>query len=227
VPLHSFTVDEALRQLGSVRDGLDDAEAAARLARHGPNALRAPRRGSAWAILLDQLTKFVVVPLLAAAVVSLIVRDFVEAGAIAAVLAINTLVGFVTDLRARRAMEALLRLETPDAFVVRSGRVRSIDARDLVPGDILRLEAGQSVPADARIIESTGVQADEASLTGESLPVAKHAESLPGDTVLPDRANMLYKGTIVVTGTARAVVGATGMATELGRIGGLVGALRE
>lgn len=227
MPLHSLSVDAALQQLGSARDGLSDAEAAARLARHGPNALRAPRRGSAWAILLDQLTKVVVVPLFAAAAVSLIVRDFVEAAAIGAVLVINTLVGFVSDLRARRAMEALLRLETPGASVVRGGRARAIDARDLVPGDIVRLEAGQSVPADARIIEATDVQADEAPLTGESLPVAKHAESLAEDTVLPDRANMLYKGTIVVTGTARAVVGATGMATELGRIGGLVGALPD
>ena len=165
--------------------------------------------------------------LVAAAVISLLFGERIEALAIGAVLAINTAIGFTTELRARRAMAALLQLDVPRAFVVRAGLLRAIDAHQLVPGDIIELNAGQSVPADGRIVEQTDLRTDEAALTGESLPVSKHTATLPATTPLADRTNMVYKGTTVAAGTARVLVTGTGAATELGRIGTLVGSISE
>ncbi len=224
-PPHALTQEEALAALASRTDGLGDAEARERLARFGPNVLRVARPASAWKILLDQFRSVVVLLLLVAAVVSLAVGDLPEAVAIGCVLLINTLLGWVIELRARRAMEALLRLEVPQAVVVRGGRPRVIDARELVPGDVIEVEAGVSVPADARLLDGAGVLTNEAPLTGESLPVEKTSDPVAPDTPLPDRSDMLYKGTTVVGGSGRALVVATGMETELGRIGRLVGGI--
>ncbi|MGH7680027.1 MAG: cation-transporting P-type ATPase, partial [Gemmatimonadaceae bacterium] len=221
VNYHALSAAAVLQRTNSGRAGLSDAEAAQRLKQYGPNALRATPPASPWRVLLDQLRSVVVLLLVVAAAVSAVVRDVPEAIAIGAVLVINTLVGFVTELRARRAMEALLRLDAPSAVVIRDGRAREIDARELVPGDVVLLESGQSVAADARILEATDLRTIEAPLTGESLPVSKNALPVAEDTTLPDRTNMLYKGTTVAAGSARAVVVSTGMQTELGRIGGL------
>jgi Ca2+-transporting ATPase len=148
--------------------------------------------------------------LCAAATVALATGDHADAAAIGAVLIINTTLGFVTELRARRAMESLVRLQARQADVVREGRARGIDARELVPGDVIELEAGQFVPADARLVDASDLRTVEAALTGESLPVRKTVAALPGETLLPDRRNMVYQGTTVADGTARAVVAATG-----------------
>ena len=161
---------------------------------------------------------------MAATTVSLLLGDSVEAGAIAAVVVINTVIGFTTEFRARRAMEFILRLDTPRATVVRDRALRVIDARDLVPGDIIELKAGYHVPADGRVIEGADLRTNEAALTGESLPSSKQAApALPDDTPLADRRNMAYSGTTVAAGVGRAVVTATGRATEVGRIGELTG----
>ena len=222
IPVHAQPAAEALRALGSDERGLTSAQAARRLEEHGRNVLRVSRPASAWSILLDQLRSVVVALLVVASVVSLLSGDVVDAIAIGAVLAINTVLGFVTEIRARRAMEALLRLDAPHATVVRDGTAREIDASELVPGDVIALEAGQSVPADARIVTSSELRVDEAPLTGESVPVEKSADAAPVDAPLPERPGMLFKGTTVLAGAARAVVTGTGMETELGRIGGLV-----
>lgn len=226
-PYHSLSPEAALERLGSRPSGLADAEARERLRRFGPNALRAPRPVPAWRILLAQFRGMVVLLLVAAAVVALLAGDVVESAAIGAVLVINTVIGFATELRARRAMEGLLRLEAPIATVVRNGATREIDARDLVPGDVIRLEPGQSIAADARLLEAVDLRTVEAALTGESLPVGKGAAAVPEDALLPERSDMLYKGTTVAAGAGRAVVVGTGMATELGRIGGLVESIPE
>jgi Ca2+-transporting ATPase len=225
---HALTVQATLTRLDADLTGLSDEEAARRLARHGPNRLAPPRPASALRILGDQLTSVVVFLLIAAAGVSLLLGDRLEAAAIAAVLVINTVLGFVTELRARRAMEALLQFEAPHASVIRGGRTRHVGADLLVPGDIVEIRAGQAVPADVRLVEGYDLRTNEAALTGESLPISKHADAVldPG-TPLADRLNMVYKGTTVVAGTARAVVTATGAVTELGRIGALVGAVPE
>jgi Ca2+-transporting ATPase len=225
---HALSVDDALAAAGTDRAGLTDAEAAARLARYGPNRLSPPPPVSALVILRDQLTGVVVVLLIAAAVISLILGDRLEAAAIAAVLVINTLIGFLTEWRARRAMEALLELDTPRASVVRNGELQLVDAQTVVPGDIIEVSAGHRVPADARLVSTVDLRVAEAALTGESLPISKRADVvLEDDALLAERHNLVYKATTAAAGTGRAVVIATGAQTEVGRIGTLVGSLQE
>lgn len=224
---HALAPEDALARLESSRDGLSSDEARRRLERYGPNTLRPPKPISAWRILIAQLRSVVVLLLLAAAAIALFLGDPLDAAAIGAVLVINTALGFFTELRARQAMLALLQLEVARATVVRDGRTAEVDARELVPGDVVVLEAGQSVPADGRLLSATELRVDEAALTGESLPVQKSVEPLPADTPLPDRRNMVFKATTAAAGSARALVTATGMATEVGRIGELVGGIAE
>lgn len=225
---HALPADEALARLGSSPAGLDDAEAAARLVRWGPNRLRSAPPVPAWRILLAQFRSFVVVLLVAATALSLATGDALDAAAIAMVLLINTAIGFTMELRARRTMESLHGLEVPRATVIRGGARRDVDAAALVPGDVIVVEAGTRVPADARLLAAAELQAVESSLTGESLPVAKRADAvLAPDAPLAERANLLYRSTLVASGVGQALVVATGMATEVGRIGVLLGSVRE
>jgi Ca2+-transporting ATPase len=225
---HSQSVDAVLQGLSSSRAGLDDAAAQRVLERLGPNRLQPPRPTPALRILADQFTSVVVYLLIAAIGISFALGDHIESMAIAAVLVINTLIGFVTEFRARRAMEALLQFDVSKATVIRSGQLRMVDAATIVPGDIIQLDLGRRVPADARLIEATDFRTDEAALTGESLPVSKRAsEQLEEATPLADRTNMVYKGTTASAGTAVAVVTETGASTEIGRIGTLVGTIEE
>jgi Ca2+-transporting ATPase len=225
---HAEAIDDVLRRLDSTRGGLNEDESARRLAAVGPNRVSRTRPLSAIRILARQLASVVVFLLGAAALVALALGDHVEAAAIAVVLVLNTAIGFVTEFRARRAMNALLRLQVSHATVVRAGRAHVIDASTLVPGDVFELGAGQAVPADGRLVSAIELRTMEAALTGESLPVSKHpAAVLPADAHLSDRITMVYTGTSVTTGTGRAVVTSTGGATELGRIGTLVAALPD
>ena len=221
---HALSIVDVLAKLGTSTEGLSEDEAAQRLRKFGPNRLVLPATASVLSLLLHQLKSVIVALLVAAVGVSALVGEHLEAAAIAGVLVFNTAMGVVTELRARRAMEALLQLDVPRALVVRSGRRREIDARWLVPGDVIELDAERQVPADARLILATDAAANEAPLTGESLPVPKTADiTLADDTPLAERRNMVYKGTTLVTGLGRAVVMATALATEVGRIGVLVG----
>ena len=224
---HTWTINEALERLSSGSSGLSNDEARRRLQDYGPNALPAVKPRSGWIILLDQLRSVVVLLLCAAAAVAVLTRDLADAAAIGVVLLINTTLGFVTELRARRAMESLVRLQAPRAAVLRDGHAREIDARELVPGDVIQLEVGQFVPADARLFVSSDLRTVEAALTGESLPVSKTVDPITADTLLPERSNMVYQGTAVADGTAQAVVVATGARTELGRIGELTATVRQ
>jgi Ca2+-transporting ATPase len=220
---HSLSVDDAMRHLDSNSSGLDSDEAAARLARHGPNRLKPPDPVSAFRILVSQLVSVVVLLLFAAAGVAMILGDVLEAMAIGAVLLINTMIGFVVELRARRAMDALLQYEVPVAKVVRGGQVDLISSDQLVPGDVIELEEGDSVPADSRLITAAELRTNEAPLTGESLPVEKTPEPVLGpDVPLADRTSMLYLGSTVYVGRASAVVVSTGVGTEIGRIATLI-----
>jgi Ca2+-transporting ATPase len=225
---HAISIEQVLAALQTEPTGLSDDEANARLSRVGPNRLSPPEPVSALEILRDQLTGVVVYLLVVATLISLALGDRLEAAAIGAVLIINTLIGFGTEWRARRAMEALRELDVPRASVVRHGHLRVIDAQSLVPGDIIEVSAGHQVPADARVMQSTDLRTTEAALTGESLPVSKTADiALDPATALADRVNMVFKGTTVAAGTGRAVVIATGAQTEVGRIGTLVGSVTE
>ena len=224
---HARTGSAVLEALRSPATGLTAAEAALRLERFGPNQMKVSAPVGVGALLIAQLRSMVVWLLALAGLVALVLGDLADAIAIGAVLLINTLVGFFTELRARRALAALLRMDVTRGTVVRDGRVLDIDARALVPGDLLQIEAGQMVPADARLLGATDLLVDEAPLTGESIPVPKQTDPLATDTPLADRNNMLYKATTIATGRAQAVVVSTGVHTEIGRIGGLVSSVKE
>ncbi len=227
-PWHALAPEEVLRRLESGPGGLDDGEAARRLAQLGPNLFERAKPVSPWRILVAQLRNVVVALLAVAAVLAFLTGDPLDAAAVVAVLVLNVLIGFTTEFRAHRAMEALVALEVSHARVLRAGQWREVDARDLVPGDVILLEAGQSVPADARLTEAAELRIEEASLTGEPLPAAKDAAAaLSADLPLADRATMVYKATTVARGRGQAVVVATGMATEVGRIGTLAGAVEN
>jgi Ca2+-transporting ATPase len=225
---HALAPAEVLERLDTSRDGLTAAEAEARLSRHGPNALRAAPPVPWWRILLAQLRGVVVWLLVAAAVVALLMGDRAEAIAITVVLVLNALLGFVMELRANRAMEALLSLEVPRAVVVREGRRREVDAREVVPGDVVALEAGSMIAADAYLLDARELVTRESALTGESLPVHKiSGDVLPAPTPLAERTNLVFRSTFAAAGTGRAVVFATGMATEVGKIGTLVAGVAD
>jgi Ca2+-transporting ATPase len=220
---HADTIDDVLTRLRSAPGGLGADDAAHRLRESGPNTLPRAAAVPVLRILWNQLASMVVLLLLVAALVALLLGDIIEAGAIAVVLLVNTAIGFFVDLRARRAMDAIMNLVVPRATVVRDGRSQLIESSDVVPGDIVELNAGQSVPADGRLVEAIELRTDEAALTGESMPISKQAVAvLDLGTALPDRVTMVYAGTTVTVGTGRAVVTATGATTELGRIGALV-----
>ena len=206
-----------------VSQGLTDAAAAQRLQTYGPNEIPAGQQRPWWRMLASQFTDFMILVLLAAALVSGIVGEPEDAIAIVLIVLLNAIIGTVQEYRAERAMAALRQLAAPQARVLRGGVVHIIAARELVPGDIVQLEAGNIVPADIRLLDAAQLQIDEAALTGESLAVAKHTEPLSeADLPLGDRRNMAYKGTQVSVGRGTGMVVATGLATELGNIARLL-----
>ncbi|TMM54205.1 cation-translocating P-type ATPase [Sulfitobacter sabulilitoris] len=201
--------------------GLDQAEIARRRAAFGANRLLRQKRKSAIAILAHQFQSIIVWLLAAAALMSFSFGDFAEGVAIVVVLALNGAIGFFTELKAARSMEALRRIAQVRTRVRRGGQVHEIDAQDLVPGDVVILEAGDVVTADLRLLDASNLQADESVLTGESAPVLKSADAVSGSAVLGDRTSMAFKGTAITEGTGEGMVVATGMQTELGRISDL------
>lgn len=218
-PWHALPVEAVLDRLASRPDGLTAAEAEARLAKYGPNELAAAGGTSAWSILAAQFKNVLIVILLVATALSAVLSHGTEATAIAAIVLLAVLLGFVQEYRAERATDALRRMTAPTATVLRGAEECEVPAKQLVPGDIVLLRAGDRVPADARLIESVNLQIEEAALTGESEPVEKHTDALddPG-LVLGDRRNMAFAGTAATYGRGRAVATATGMNTEFGAI---------
>ncbi len=221
---HSWTAEDTLARLGALDDrGLDEASVEARRAEWGPNQLPRARPPSMWWRLLAQFLEPVIGILVAAALISGLTGDVIDTVAILAIVILNGVIGFVQEERAERAIAALQRLSAPLARVLREGQLRSIPAGDLVPGDRILLESGDNIPADARLLRAFELRVLEAPLTGESVPVTKDASDvLDVSTPLADRTNMVYLGTTVAAGKADAVVVATGAATELGQIAGLL-----
>ncbi len=210
-------------RLRSSRQGLSRQEARARLLEHGHNELKAAKKRSAASIFLAQFTDFMIVILILAAVVSFFVGDLKDAIAILAILLVNAVIGFVQEYRAEKAMEALQAMTSSSAAVIREDRPSEIPVRELVPGDVVMLEAGRIVPADLRLIEEAKLTIDESALTGESVPVKKNlAKPAAEDAPLGDRANMAYKGTVVSYGRGTAIAVATGLKTELGKIATMI-----
>jgi len=211
--------EEVLQALEVDADqGLSTREARRRLQRYGRNKLAEHKARSIWSILVDQVKSLVFALLLAAALISFSFSEPVQGIAILIALLLNVAIGFFTELRASRSMEALKRMERTEATVRREGKQKRIEAAGIVPGEIVVLNAGDIVPADLRVIEAGNLTSDESSLTGESIPVTKSAEPVAEDTPLAERASMMFKGTAVASGSGMGVVVATGKGTELGRI---------
>ena len=225
---HALPTGEVLACLDSGPRGLSGAQALSRLAAHGPNEIRAAEGPGPWRILAAQFRSLIVWILVVAALVSGLLGEAVDAFAILAIVVLNAVIGFYQEWSAEKSIAALRRMAAPQAKVLRDGRVVAVEAAAVVPGDVLALEAGDLVAADARLLESAAFSCVESALTGESEAVDKDAGvTLPAATALGDRADMVFMGTSVATGTARAVVTATGMDTELGRIAGLIGTEEE
>ncbi len=224
---HALEPEEALRRLESSEAGLDEEEVRRRLERFGPNRLPEPRARPAWRRFLAQFENVLIQVLMGAAVVTLLLGHLVDGLVILAVVVINAFIGFVQEGRAEDAIEAIRAMLSPTATVIRHGHQRRLPAEELVPGDVVLLQAGDRVPADLRLLRVKGLKAQEAALTGESMAVEKSVEPVAPEAVVGDRRSMLFSGTLVTYGQGVGVVVATGGATEIGRISEMVSAVEE
>ena len=221
---HTLTEEELFEELqADPSQGLSEEEAQKRLAWHGPNELEVEEAPSALRIFLRQFKNVLIIILLIAAAFSLLAGESIDAQLILLIVLLSAGLGFLQEYKAEKAIDSLKKMLSPSSMVLREGDKTEIPSKNLVPGDILLLEAGDRVPADARVVKTTSLKVDEASLTGESLPVEKTVSVLEGQTNLADRKNMLFSGTAVTYGNAEAVVVSTGMNTELGEIAREVG----
>src|SRR5688572_1018674 len=221
---HASTVDDVIRDLGTdPHAGLGSAAVAERLARHGRNELAKAPPLPWWRRLARQFSDLLIWILIAAALVSGALGEWIDAAAILAIVVLNGVLGFVQEGRAEQALAALRKMSSPRAKVTRDGQLRNLPAAELVPGDRIELEPGDRVPADVRLIGSAGLRAEESALTGESVPTDKdHRVVLDGEAPLGDRVNMAYMGTTIAAGTGAGIVAATGMRTQIGEIAGML-----
>ncbi len=226
---HSRTVEEVVESLGTNPVvGLTKAEAEARLAQYGYNELAERPRPGFLQLLLGQFNNFIVIILIVAAIISLLLGEVIDASAIMAIVILNAVLGVIQESRAEQALAALKKMAAPEAHVLRDGHRIVVPARELVPGDIVFLEAGNYVPADLRLIESVNLKIDEASLTGESVPVEKSAgATLAQDVPLGDRTNSAFMGSTVTYGRGMGIVIATGMQTQIGLIAEMIQSYEE
>ena len=225
------STDETLEALGSSRGGLSTAEANARLEKNGKNKLATAKKVPIWKRFLAQLADPMIIILLVAALISAVTsavgeeKEFADVIIILAVVLINAILGVVQEAKAEQAIEALKQMTAATSKVIRDGKQITIHSEDLVVGDVIVLEAGDAVPADARILESMSMKCEESAMTGESVPVEKISDAIlaegeDGSVPLGDRKNMLFMGSVVVYGRGTAVVTDTGMDTEMGKIAG-------
>ncbi|WP_039395017.1 cation-translocating P-type ATPase, partial [Microbacterium mangrovi] len=227
-PWYAQDADAVVAALTSDRDrGLTAAEAAKRLADHGPNAIAAEKPPSVWQVALRQLADPMNVMLVAVAIISLFINQVSVGLLVGALVILNVVLGTRQEMKAKASVDALAKMQIPQAKVVRDGSLVQVDATTLVPGDVISLEAGDIVPADGRILRSATLETQEAALTGESAPIAKDPGTLPDpDTTLGDRTDMVFQNTQVTRGTAAVVVTDTGMQTQMGRIASMLSAVK-
>ena len=219
---HSLTAKAGLDKLKSGPNGLGEEEASQRLLQYGRNRIDKASKASPLALFLSQFKNYLTIVLIFAALISVIAGENTNGYVILIIVVLVALIGFIQEYKAERAMDALREMVSSEADVIRDGKMISIPSEELVPGDVIYLEAGDRVPTDGRIIEDTSLEVIEASLTGESLPVEKFSRPLGEETPLADRRNLVFMGTIVTHGNCRALVTATGSSTEIGRISGLI-----
>jgi Ca2+-transporting ATPase len=211
-------ITEVLDVLKSSTKGLGEEEAKLLLSKHGPNELKKKKKVSPVMIFLSQFNSFIIYILLVAVVVSVVLHEYIDSVVIAIIIIMNGVLGFIQEFRAEKAIDSLKKLSSLKSTVIRGGKKQRVDSSDLVPGDILTFEAGDKISADARIIECARLELTEAMLTGESLPVKKKADALQSAGSLGDMKNMVFSGTSVLSGSGLAVITATGMETEIGKI---------
>ena len=219
--------EELFQELHGTADGLTAAEAARRLEQYGPNELQEGGRKSTFRIFLEQFADFLVIILILAAVISALLGDVESMVVILAVITMNAILGTVQTVKAAASLDSLKQMSAPTAKVVRDGQVIQIPGREVTVGDVVVLEAGDSVCADGRLLECASLKCAESALTGESLPVEKDLEEIPGDVPLGDRKNMVFSGCFVTYGRARFLVTAVGMDTEMGKIARLLKSTEE
>jgi Ca2+-transporting ATPase len=220
---HTLSQTEVYSSTKSSPEGLSGEAAIGKLHDTGPNEIKVKKSRPVWKLLLSQFSDFMILILLMAAAVSAVIGDLTDALVILVILILNALLGFIQEFRAERALEALKELAFPSATVIRDGKIQTIPASNLVPGDKVMLSSGDAIPADLRLTETNYLQVDESSLTGESIPVEKNSEQIfQVDTPLAERLNMAYKSSLVTKGNGSGIVVATGMETEIGKIAGLL-----
>ena len=215
---HAVNIKDIFSQLKTDEHGLSNTEAKRRLQVYGRNEIKRISRETPLKIFLEQFKSFLIIILVIATIVSALIGQTLDAAVIFAIIIFNAILGFIQDWRAEKAIEALMKMLSLKARVIRDGEEKEIDATELVPGDIIIVEAGDKIPADAVIIKETNLMVNEASLTGESVPVEKSVKTLDSSVPLAERTNMLFTGTVVTNGFAKAVVVETGMSTEIGRL---------
>ncbi len=229
VTWHALSADETLERLNSPEtEGLTTAEVKRRIEEFGPNQLVEKPRRTFLHMVIEQVKNFVIILLIAAAILSAVLGEYIDAGAIIAIVLLNTILGVVQESRAEEALAALQRMAAPESQVLRDGKRITIPAPQLVPGDIVFMEAGYYVPADVRLLEAVNLRVDEAPLTGESVAVQKNAAlMLDPDASLGDRKNTAFMGTVVSYGRGKGVVTSTGMHTQLGLIATMLQSVQE
>ncbi len=220
---HALTPGQVIASLGSGDGGLDPGEVERRLQLHGPNTLREAKKRSVILLFFQQFTSLLILILIIAAVISGLFGEWADAIAILIIVLLNGVIGFIQEYRAEKALESLKRMTASHSQVIRGGMSVTVETSGLVPGDCILIAEGDRVPADARLVEVVALEANEATLTGESVPDQKESHIvLDPDTPLSERVNMVYQGTVITHGRGRAIVTATGVKTELGRIAELV-----
>ncbi len=231
--MHHKSIEQALKELNVSGKGLSQKEAEERLKQYGYNDIKEGKKISPWQIFLSQFKSVVIWILIFAVIISVVIgyinsgdsgfaEEYTDAIIIAVIIVLIAILGFVQEYRAEKAIEALKKLASLKATVLRDGQKKDIDSKELVPGDMIILETGDKVPADSRLIEVFNLQTQEAALTGESQPVKKHTNVLGEKIAIADMKNMVFSGTIVVSGRAKAVVVSTGMQTEIGKIAAMI-----
>ena len=219
---YKMSAADALKALETNAKGLRATEAASRLQKYGLNELQEAKKTPSWVLFLNQFRDILVIILIAAAIISAVLREFLDAFVILIVIVLNAIFGFVQERRAENALEALKKLSSQKARVLRDGKTEIIDSKELVPGDIIILNVGDKVPADCRVIEEFNLKVDESVLTGESVPVSKNIDTIKNDAPVAERRNMLFSGTAIVYGHCTAVAVETGMRTEFGKIASIL-----
>jgi len=219
---HSGSLKEVYQQFGSSENGLSSRQAQKNLEKYGYNELKKEKKASKLKLFFSQFNSFIIYILLAATIISAVLGEWIDAAVIFMIIILNGVFGFIQENKAEKAIEALKRLASLKATVIRDGKTMKINSKDLVPGDVIILETGAKIPADARIIEAVNLKTLESSLTGESVPVRKENKVMKVKTQLADRINMVFSGTVVTNGRGRAVVTGTGMDTQIGKIAGLI-----